>query len=78
MAPAQLTIEKKVMKWPAAQRIALAEKLVASVGDFATPEIEAAWNMEIERRSQDIREGRVVGIPAAKVLARARKKLRRV
>jgi len=45
MAIAQDT--KKVLKWPPARRVALAEKLMASFEDFATPEIEEAWNTEI-------------------------------
>jgi len=31
----------KVLKWQPAKRVALAEKLMASVGDFAADEIEA-------------------------------------
>ena len=75
MAIAQDTIEEKVLKWPAARRIKLAEQLMASVEDFATPEIEAAWNTEIESRVKEIREGRAEGIPAEQVMAEARKKL---
>ena len=68
-------IEEKVLNWPAARRIKLAEKLMASVEDFATPEIEAAWNTEIESRVTEIRSGRAEGIPAEKVMKQARKKL---
>ena len=75
MAIAQDTIEKKVLKWPPARRVALAEKLIASVEDFATPEIEAAWNTEIETRVKEIREHRTEGIPAKQVMAEARRKL---
>ena len=48
---------------------------MASVEDFATPEIEAAWNTEIESRGPEIRAGRVKGIPADEVMKEARKKL---
>ncbi len=75
MAIATDTIEEKVLKWPAARRIKLAEKLMASVEDFATPEVEAAWNAEIESRVMEIREGRAEGIPAEDVMKEARKKL---
>ena len=68
-------IEEKVLTWPAARRIRLAEKLIASVEDFASPEIEAAWNTEIESRVMEIREGRAEGIPAEAVMKEARKKL---
>ena len=75
MAIATDTIEERVLTWPAARRIRLAEKLMASVEDFASPEIEAAWNAEIESRVTEIREGRAAGIPAEEVMREARKKL---
>ena len=75
MATSQGTIEKKVLKWPATRRIELAEKLVASVEDFTTPEIEKAWNVEVAARVQEIRKGRAEGIPAKEVMKEARKKL---
>ncbi len=76
MATAPDTIEEKVLSWPAARRIKLAEKLMASVEDFVSPEIEAAWNTEIASRVMEIREGRAEGIPAEEVMQEARKKLR--
>lgn len=75
MAIAPDTIEEKVLNWPAARRIRLAEKLMASVENFATPEIEAAWNTEIETRVTEIREGRAEGIRAVEVMKEAREKL---
>ena len=69
------TIEEKVLNWPAARRIRLAEKIMASVEDFASPEVEAAWNTEIESRVLEIHEGRAEGIPAEEVMKEARKKL---
>ena len=71
----QNTIEEEVLNWPAEKRIKLAEKLMASVEVFATPEIEAAWNTEITKRLSEIREGRAEGIPAEEVFARLRSKL---
>jgi hypothetical protein len=56
----------------------LAEKLMANVEDFATPEIEATWNTEIETRVKEIRERRAEGIPAKQVMAEARRKLQEV
>ena len=75
MATASETIEEKVLGWTAARRIKLAEKLMASVDDFATPEIESAWNSEIESRVTEIREGRAEGMPAEEVMKKARKTL---
>ena len=75
MAIAPDTIEEKVLNWPAARRIKLAEKLMASVEDFATLAIESAWNTEIESRVMEIRASRAVGIPAEEVMKEARKQL---
>ena len=75
MTIAEAAIEKKILKWPPARRVALAEKLMASVEGFATPEIEAAWNTEIEMRVMELREGRAEGIPAEEVMLQALKKL---
>jgi putative addiction module component (TIGR02574 family) len=73
MSTAVLDIEKKALAMPAVQRVRLAEKLVASVDTFATPEIESAWHREIERRVKDIESGKEPAITAAEALAAARK-----
>ncbi len=75
MTTAQETLAKQVMKWPARRRIELAEELLASVESFATPDIQAAWDAEIETRVKDIRAGRVEEIPAEEAMADARRKL---
>jgi putative addiction module component (TIGR02574 family) len=75
MANASDIIEEKVLNWPAARRIKLAERLMASVEDYATSEIEAAWNAEIESRVREIRAGDARGIPAEEVMKEARKRL---
>lgn len=75
MAVPQKTIEEKIMSWPTAKRIRFAGKIMASVEDFATPEIETAWNEEIATRVAEIREGRAEEVPAEKVIKEARKKL---
>jgi putative addiction module component (TIGR02574 family) len=69
-------IEKRVLKWPTKQKVALAEKLLASVENFASREIEQAWEEEIERRSKEIEAGEAAGIPAEQVFAKARNTLR--
>ncbi len=75
MAMAQETIEEKVLKWPATERIRLAEKLMASVDDFAAPEIQAAWNDQIEARVLEIREGHAAEVPVEDVMKEVRRKL---
>ena len=72
MSAATLEIEKKAMAMPAAERVRLAEKLVASVDSYATPAIAAAWAAEIGRRVKDIESGSEPGVSAEDVMATAR------
>ncbi len=48
---------------------------VESIDDYATPELEAAWDDEIERRVKDIQSGEEKGIPAEDVMKEARRAL---
>ena len=68
------TIEKRVMRWPAAKRVALAEKLLDSV-DFASRELKQLWEMETARRVAEFENGEAVGISSKVVFSRARRKL---
>jgi putative addiction module component (TIGR02574 family) len=58
------TLKKKADELMAAlspdERIELAEALIESVPTFVTPEIEAAWNDEINRRLDEYDSGRAV------------------
>ena len=52
------------MKLPADARSELADRLLDSLDSpFADPEIEAEWAAEIKQRVDDIKSGRVKGIP---------------
>jgi putative addiction module component (TIGR02574 family) len=71
------TLKKKANELVAAltpkERMDLAEALIISVPDFATPEIEAAWNKEIDRRLDEYEAGRAVVHTEEEVHARVRK-----
>jgi len=69
-------LEKEVLELPARLRVRLAERIIESVDDYATPELEAAWKDEIERRVKDIQSGAEKGIPAEDVMKEARRALR--
>jgi hypothetical protein len=73
MAP--MTIERRVLRWSAVRRVALAEKLLESVPNFASREIADAWETEIQKRLREIETREAVGIPAKAVLAKARRSL---
>jgi putative addiction module component (TIGR02574 family) len=68
-----MTIEKRVLRWPAAKKVALAEKLLDSVENFASHEIEEAWESELQERVMEIEKGKAVGIPANVALSKARR-----
>lgn len=71
-----MAIERRVLGWTTRQKVALAEKLLASVEDFAGSDIAQAWDIEIGRRTREIEAGEAVGLPAEEVLAQARNTLR--
>jgi putative addiction module component (TIGR02574 family) len=75
MATMHDKIEQTVLQWAPAERLQLAERLLASVNGFATREIEQAWEAEIARRSEELDSGRVKPVPSRRVFAAARKKL---
>ncbi len=68
-------LEKEVLELPPRSRVRLAEKIMESIDDYATPEVEAAWNDEIERRVKEIQSGTENGIPAEDVMKEARRAL---
>ena len=63
------------MDLPPRSRIRIAEKILESVDDFTSKDIEDAWSQEIARRVNDIESGKVKGIPASQTLAKARRAL---
>lgn len=65
----------ELTKIPAAKRIELAERLIESVGGFASSEIERAWLDEADRRYAEMKSGLDDGIPAAQAIGDARRAL---
>ena len=76
MAIALKKIEDDALKLPARSRARLAERLIMSLEEVAEPLAEQAWLDEIERRSAELKVGKHTGIPARKVLKKARAALR--
>jgi len=68
-------LEQKVLKLPPASRVRLAEKILESVDDYASPEVASSWQREIARRVKEIEAGTVEGVPADEVFAEARRRL---
>ena len=55
-------------------RAELARFLVQSLDEEEEQGVEAAWDVELKRRAQEIESGRVVGEPADRVLRELRAK----
>ncbi len=68
-------LASELLALPLSSRAFLAETLVESVDNYASPEIARAWQREIKRRLQEYEEGRVQGIPSEDVFQEARARL---
>lgn len=66
-------LTKQAWTLPPEERAQLAEELIASLHDGADPEIEAAWDKEILRRLEEVRQGTAILVPAEDVFAEARR-----
>lgn len=64
------TVEAQALKLSPEERAQLADRLITSL--FEDHDIEAAWAVEVERRIEEIENGRAKLIPAADSIARAR------
>jgi len=63
-------VEAQALKLTAEERGRLADRLITSL--FEDYEIEEAWAVEVERRIEEIENGRAKLIPADEAIARAR------
>lgn len=70
-------IEDSALKLEEKDRAELAKRLLKSLEDKIDEDIEQAWIEEINRRKKEIESGEVDTIPAEKVLAEARKILKK-
>jgi putative addiction module component (TIGR02574 family) len=66
----QLTIQARAL--PAEDRARLAENLLASLQDDPESEAEAAWDLEVGRRAEQVRSGTANLVSAQDVHAEAR------
>jgi putative addiction module component (TIGR02574 family) len=76
MANALKKMADEALKLPARSRARLAERLIASLEKVTDPAAESEWLAEVKRRSSELTRRKVKGIPANKVLKKARTALR--
>jgi putative addiction module component (TIGR02574 family) len=65
------------MKLPEDERARLAQELLASLDGEIDADVEALWLAEAERRLEELRSGKVRGVPSDEAFAKARDALRR-
>ena len=75
MTTAHIEIESEVLKWSPTERVSLAERLLESVDDFSTEDIDRAWRTEVARRVGEVESDKESGIPSRDVIAEAHQKL---
>jgi len=69
-------ITQEALSLPSDARATLAERLLQSLDDAKLSEIDKAWIEEAEKRYQELKEGKVAGIPAHEVFTQIREELR--
>ena len=68
-------LSQKALELTAEERVLLAERLLATVHEV-DPEVEAAWDVEIQRRLAEIDRGTAKLVPAEEVFAKVRSLLK--
>ncbi len=76
MANLARDIESKALKLSRKERARLAQRLISSLDQEVDADAEKLWLQEAERRLGELKSGKVVGIPAKKVVKKARSALR--
>ena len=69
-------IVNAAIKLAESDRLQIVEELLASLEPDTGDDVDAAWAVEVERRSREIKEGIVRPIPWEEVKAQARKRVR--
>jgi putative addiction module component (TIGR02574 family) len=69
-------LESKALKLSRRERARLAQRLISSLDQKVDGDTKELWLHEAERRLAELKSGKVVGIPAEKVIKKARSTLR--
>jgi len=65
-------VESRALKLSRRERARLARRLIPSLDPVVDADVDELWLQEAERRFTELKSGKVVGIPADKVLRKAR------
>jgi len=76
MAKPARELESKALSLPRRERARLAQRLISSLDPEVDADVERLWLQEAERRLAELKSGKIAGIPAEKVIRKARSTLR--
>jgi len=76
MAGASGDVESRALKLSRKKRARLAQRLISSLDQQSDANADKLWRDEAERRFTELKSGKVAGIPAGKVIKKARASLR--
>lgn len=76
MASPGREVESRALRLPRRERARLAQRLISSLARELSPDVDKLWLQEAERRLRELKSGSVAGIPAEKVVRKARSTLR--
>jgi len=69
-------VESRALRLPRRERARLAQRLISSLDQEVEADVDRLWLQEAERRLGELKSGKVAGIPAEKVVRKARSTLR--
>ncbi len=69
-------VESRALRLPRRERARLAQRLISSLDREVDADVDKLWLQEAERRLGELKSGKVTGIPAEKVVRKARSTLR--
>jgi putative addiction module component (TIGR02574 family) len=69
-------LDARALRLPRQERARLAQRLISSLDPEVDADVDKLWLHEAERRLSELKSGRVAGIPAEKVIRKARSTLR--
>ena len=67
-------LKQQLIRLSAQDRAELAQFLIGSLEQDEDPDAEEVWSRELDKRTEEIESGRVVGKPAEEVFARLRER----
>ncbi len=76
MAKPSRELESKALRLPPKERARLARRLISSLDSKVDVDVDRLWLQEAERRLGELKSGKAAGIPADKVIRKARSTLR--